>query len=97
PSAPLFPYTTLFRSIDPYYGSILLDQPILASDKVRYEGEPVVAIAATTKEAAFEAAELVDVEYKELPVLDTMEKALSETAPKVQDRKSTRLNSSHVS
>src|SRR4051812_10513504 len=33
--------------LDPTYGMFIRDQPVLAIDKVRYAGEPVVAIAAT--------------------------------------------------
>lgn len=41
----------------------------LAVGKVRYFGEPVAAVAATSEDAAEEAAELVRVDYEELPVL----------------------------
>ena len=39
----------------------ILDMPLLARDKVRYAGEPVAAVIATTEEAANIAAELVHV------------------------------------
>jgi CO/xanthine dehydrogenase Mo-binding subunit len=55
----------------PYYGPVMLDQPILAIDKVRYVGEPVVAVAALDVDAAQEAIETIDVEYEDLtPVFD---------------------------
>src|SRR6478672_697640 len=38
--------------IHPYYGPILLDQPILAIGKVRFAGEPVAAVAAADEETA---------------------------------------------
>lgn len=47
----------------------VLDMPLLARDKVRYSGEPVAAVIATTEEAAAAAAELVLVEYEPLPVV----------------------------
>jgi CO/xanthine dehydrogenase Mo-binding subunit len=49
-------------------------QPVLAEDRVRFQGEPVVAIAAETPEAAALAGERVRVEYEELPgVYDPLE------------------------
>ena len=58
-------------------------QPVLGEDRVRFQGEPVVAIAAETPEAAALAAERVRVEYEELPgVYDPLE-ALAPGAPEV--------------
>ncbi len=55
-------------------GAVLATQPILAADLVRFQGEPVVAIAAETPELAARAAELVEVDYEELPgVYDPLE------------------------
>jgi len=53
----------------------------LAVDKVRFVGEPVVAIAAVDEYAAADAAELVEVEYEPLrPVADVWD-AMREDAP----------------
>ncbi len=41
-------------------------QPVLAADKVRYQGEAVAAVVATSAALAADAAELVDVSYAEL-------------------------------
>ena len=41
-------------------------QPVLAADKVRYQGEAVAAVVATSAALAADAAELVDVTYAEL-------------------------------
>lgn len=43
-------------------------QPVLAHDRVRYAGEPVVAVVAADRYRAEDGAELVDVEYEPLPV-----------------------------
>jgi aerobic carbon-monoxide dehydrogenase large subunit len=43
--------------------------PILATDKVRYVGEPLAAVVAETREAAADAAALIDVEYDQLPAV----------------------------
>lgn len=46
---------------------VLATQPVLAADRVRFQGEPLVAIAAETPEVAARAAELVEIEYEEMP------------------------------
>src|SRR3970040_82025 len=45
-------------------GAVLATQPVLAVGRVRFQGEPVVAIAAETPEIAAEAAERVRVEHE---------------------------------
>ena len=59
----------------PYlFGSAIRDEPFLARGKVRYAGEPVAAVAATSEEIAREAIDLIDVDYEELPgVFDPLE------------------------
>jgi CO/xanthine dehydrogenase Mo-binding subunit len=61
-------------------GRRLLDWPALARDRVRMVGDRVAAIAAETKEAAEEAARLVEVEYEDLPLV-TLANALDADAP----------------
>ena len=61
-------------------GRRLLDWPALATDRVRMVGDRVAAIAAETKEAAEEAAHLVQVEYEDLPLV-TLANALSDDTP----------------
>jgi carbon-monoxide dehydrogenase large subunit len=57
--------------------------PVLARGRVRHVGDPVAAIVAETPQAAADAAELVDVAFRELdPVVDT-EGALSPDAPRL--------------
>ncbi|MGA2875653.1 MAG: xanthine dehydrogenase family protein molybdopterin-binding subunit [Nitrososphaerales archaeon] len=63
-------------------GRGLLDMPILAHGKVRYVGDPIAAVAAETLDAAEEAADLIEVVYKELPAIFDPEQAL-EPNPKV--------------
>jgi carbon-monoxide dehydrogenase large subunit len=54
----------------PYlHGSAIVDEPFLAQGRVRYAGEPVAAVAATSEEGAEEAVELIEVEYEELPAI----------------------------
>ncbi|MGQ7793680.1 xanthine dehydrogenase family protein molybdopterin-binding subunit [Faunimonas sp. B44] len=64
---------------EPYYGPAFHDQPILAVDKVRHVGEPVAVVLAEDPHVAESAAQLVAVEYEELPaVYDEVEAAGSE-------------------
>ena len=67
------------------YGLEFSDQPVLASDVVRYEGEPVAVVAAETLEQARTAAELVEVDYEPLPAVANMEDALRPKGPQVHD------------
>ena len=53
----------------------------LAVGKVRYVGEPVVAVVAETRELARDAAELVEVEYEPLPALVDARRAQDDGAP----------------
>ncbi len=48
-------------------GLYLADKPIFAIDRVRFVGEPVVAVAAVSEEIAEQAVELIEVEYEVLP------------------------------
>src|SRR6059036_1814270 len=66
-------------------GAVLATQPVLADDRVRFQGEPVVAIAATTPEIAAAAADLVEVEYEELTGVYDPLAALQPGAPEVHD------------
>src|SRR5881392_2078119 len=53
----------------------------LAVGKVRYVGEPVVAVVAETRDLARDASELVEVEYEPLPALVDARKALDDATP----------------
>ncbi len=66
-------------------GICIHDQPPLARRKVRYVGEPVVAVVAETEKAAIKAARLVRIEYEELPhVLNPLD-AIKEGAPLIHE------------
>jgi carbon-monoxide dehydrogenase large subunit len=53
----------------------------LAVDKVRFVGDPVALVVAETRAQAMDAAELVDVDYDDLPAVSEMEAALADDAP----------------
>ena len=61
------------------------DEPPLAVDKVRYMGEAVAAVAAVDEETAEEAAQLIRVEYEELPGVFDPEEAMKPGSPAVHD------------
>jgi xanthine dehydrogenase large subunit len=58
-------------------GPVFPDEPVLAQESVEYVGEPVLAIAAHSLDAARRAAKLVEIEYEELPPVLTIEEALA--------------------
>jgi 4-hydroxybenzoyl-CoA reductase alpha subunit len=63
----------------------LADQECLATTKVRYIGDPVAAVAATTEEIAEKALDLIEVEYEPLPAVFEPMDAIKEDAPMVHD------------
>ncbi|HQS18268.1 xanthine dehydrogenase family protein molybdopterin-binding subunit [Reyranella sp.] len=60
-------------------------QPLLASDKVRFAGEPVALIVAETHAEALDAAELIVVGYQALPAVASAEAARAAGAPLLAD------------
>lgn len=70
--------------VQPVFGPAYKDQPILARGVVRYEGEPVAAVAALDEETAAQAVEAIRVEYEPLPVVADIDAALAPGAPLVQ-------------
>ena len=69
----------------PRSASVTCDQYIL-DDKVRYWGESVAVVAATTEEIAEEALGLIEVEYEALPAVFTVDDAQRPGAPLIHDR-----------
>jgi len=61
------------------------DRTLLASNRVRFVGEPVALVVAETKGAALEAADAVLVDYHELPVVTDAIAAMQPGAPPVWD------------
>jgi aerobic carbon-monoxide dehydrogenase large subunit len=62
------------------------DMPLLARGKVRYSGEPVAAVIATSEEAAAAAAELIMVDYEPLAVLLDVEESARPGAEPIHDQ-----------
>ena len=74
----------------PLVGEVSIDMSairelVMASDKARYHGQAVAAVAATDPFTAEEAAELVEVEYEELPVVGDVMEAMQPDAPLVHE------------
>ena len=60
-------------------------QAVLATDKVRFQGQEVAFVVADDRYAARDALELIDVEYEPLPVVMDARHALDDDAPLIRD------------
>lgn len=68
------------------YGLIIPDQPVLCgpgsskhfADRVRFVGDQVALVIAETEKIAEKARDLIKVTYEDLPLVDSIDKALSE-------------------
>ncbi|MFC3125768.1 xanthine dehydrogenase family protein molybdopterin-binding subunit [Pseudoroseomonas globiformis] len=66
-------------------GLVQVERPALATDKVRFVGDPVAFVVAETKEAARDGAEAVFVEVEALPAVTTASAAAVTDAPQLYD------------
>ena len=82
-------YTCGDLDIPDHHGFVMLpptmNRPPLARDKVRFVGDIVAMVVATSKGEAVDAAEAVIVDYDPLPAVPDMEAALAEGAPLLHD------------
>jgi carbon-monoxide dehydrogenase large subunit len=62
-------------------------QAVLATDKVRFQGQEVAFVVAEDRYSARDALALIDVEYEALPVVVNARKALDADAPVIRDDK----------
>ncbi len=70
---------------DVRYSPGVADRTLFAKDVVRFEGDVVAAVAATTPEIAAAAVAAIEVTYEELPVVGDLEAALKADSPLVHD------------
>jgi CO/xanthine dehydrogenase Mo-binding subunit len=70
---------------DVRYGAAVKDEPVFASDVVRYVGQPVAAVAAVTLEAAEAALAAIEAVYEPLPRVLDLAAALAPGAPLVHE------------
>ncbi|MDQ1557236.1 MAG: hypothetical protein QOD32_296 [Pyrinomonadaceae bacterium] len=61
------------------------DEHALCTDRVRFIGDPVAAVAAVDEDTAFEAMNLIEVEYDKLQTITSIEEAIMIDEPRVQD------------
>ncbi|ODR92024.1 xanthine dehydrogenase molybdopterin binding subunit [Sinorhizobium alkalisoli] len=61
------------------------DDPVFATDKVEFHGQPVFAVIATTRDAARRAAAKVRIEYRDLPHVTDVVEAAAANYPLVVD------------
>ncbi len=66
-------------------GALKARMNVLAEGVVRYHGEPLALVAAETEDAAAAAAELIEIDYEELPAVSDPEAALAPEAPLVHE------------
>jgi carbon-monoxide dehydrogenase large subunit len=73
------------RAVSHGPGYQVADTPVLATDRVRYVGEPLAAVVAESRYEAEDGAEAVVVDSDPLPAVTTMEQALADGAPAIHD------------
>ncbi len=61
------------------------DQPIIATGRVIFAGQPVAAVAALDRATAEEALSKIHVDYDELPAVVTVEEAMADGAPRLHE------------
>ena len=67
------------------FGVSHMDQTPLQTEKVRYVGDPVAAVAAVNLDTALEALDLIQVDYEPLPAVFDPEEAMQEGAPIIHE------------
>jgi 4-hydroxybenzoyl-CoA reductase subunit alpha len=61
------------------------DEHALCVDKVRFIGDPVAAVAAVDEDVAFDAMNLIEVEYERLNTISSIEEAVLIEEPRIHD------------
>jgi len=61
------------------------DEHALCIDKVRFIGDPVAAVAAIDEDTAFDAMNLIEVEYETLPSISSIDEALLIQEPRIHE------------
>jgi CO/xanthine dehydrogenase Mo-binding subunit len=69
------------KGMNAYFGPVVKDQPVVATDRVRYVGDIIAAVAAEEKDVAEEALELIEVDYEPLPAVFSPVEAMKPGAP----------------
>ena len=74
-------------NLNPYFGPVVDDQPIVATDRVRHVGEVVALVAAESRQIAEEALDLIEVDYQELPAVFDLVEAAKPGAPVLHEQR----------
>lgn len=61
------------------------DEHALCIDKVRFVGDPVAAVAAIDEDAAFDAMNLIEIEYEPLNTISSIEEAIMIDEPRIHE------------
>jgi 4-hydroxybenzoyl-CoA reductase subunit alpha len=69
----------------PYGMPVSQDEHALCVDKFRFVGDPVAAVAAIDEDTAFDAMNLIAVEYEPLNSISTIEEAVLIDEPRIHD------------
>ncbi len=69
----------------PAHAPSMVQDFVVFSDRVRWTGQPVAAVAATSADIADQALELIAVDYEELPAVLDPDAALADGAPQLWD------------
>ena len=69
------------NGLNPYFGPVVDDQPVVATERVRHVGEVVALVAGESREIAEEAAGLIEVDYEERPAVFDIIEAIKPDAP----------------
>ena len=67
------------------FNYVPIEQPVLADGVVRFVGEPIAAVVASSEEEAEDIADLVEVEIEETPAIVDARAAIAPGAPAVHD------------
>ena len=73
----------LGRLVRPTYGNWVHDQPVICTDRVRYEGDVVAAVVAVDEPTALAALAAIRVVYDPLPPVMDVAAALADDAPAI--------------
>ena len=73
--------------LNSYFGPVVDDQPIVATDRVRHVGEVVALVAAESREIAEEALDLIEVDYQELSAVFDLVEAAKPGAPVLHEQR----------
>lgn len=82
---------------DRRYGNYVKDQPIFAREQVRFVGEPIAMVAATSQAIARQAARMVEVDIEVTTPLVDLRKALTSAEVLVHDNDTNVIEDVHIS